>query len=72
MKFKIIKFHKVLIINNKINESLYQENLDFSQYETQYKILAIYYPHNYINKIKFNERKEPNFLFNRKEEINLT
>ena len=37
---------KVIKIDNLINESLYQNNQDFSQYHTKYKFIAIYYPDN--------------------------
>ena len=41
--------NKIIKINNEINESLYQENLDFSQFETKHKVVAIYYSDNYTN-----------------------
>ena len=44
--------NKIIKIDNEINESLYQENLDFSQFETKHKVVAIYYPDNYTNKIE--------------------
>ena len=64
----LVKIQKVLKINNLVNESLYQNNLDFSKFVTKYKILAIYYPQNYINKIVFDE--DENTI--EKEEINLS
>ena len=64
----LVKIQKVLEINNLVNESLYQHNLDFSKFDTKYKILAIYYPQNYINKIVFDEDENTN----EKEEINLS
>ena len=64
----LVKIQKVLKINNLVNESLYQSNLDFSKFNTKYKILAIYYPLNYINKITFEENENTN----EKEEINLS
>jgi len=64
----LIKIPKILEINNLINETLYQNNLDFSQFDTKYKILAIYYPQNYINKIDFDENEN----INEKQEINLS
>ena len=39
---------KIIKIDNEIKESLYQNNLDFSKYETQYKTIAIYYINNNI------------------------
>ena len=48
--------------------SSYQNNLDFSHFETKYKIVAIYYPQNYINKITFDENENTT----EKEEINLS
>ena len=64
----MVKIQKVLKINNLVNESLYQYNLDFSKFDTKYKILAIYYPQNYINKIMFDEDENTN----EKGEINLS
>ena len=64
----LFKIQKVLEINNLVNESLYQHNLDFSKFYTKYKILAIYYPQNYINKIVFDEDENTH----EKEEINLS
>ena len=45
----LFNIHKVLNIDNLINESLYQENQDFSKFSTKYKILAIYYPQKFTN-----------------------
>ena len=47
-----VNYNKIIIIDNEINESLYKENLDFSQFETKHKVVAIYYPDNYTNKIE--------------------
>ena len=49
MFFPFIKINNPIIIeiNNLINEQLYQENQDFSQFKTKYKIIAIYYPQTY-------------------------
>jgi len=47
-----VNHNKIIIIDNEINESLYKENLDFSQFETKHKVVAIYYPDNYTNKIE--------------------
>ena len=46
---------KIIKIDNLINEIIYQEDSDFSGFRTKYKILAIFYPENYINNI--NEKK---------------
>ena len=43
----LFNIHKVINIDNLINESLFQENQDFSKFSTKYKILAIYYPQNF-------------------------
>ena len=64
----LIKIPKILEINNLINEPLYQNNLDFSQFDTKYKILAIYYPQNYINKMSYDENEN----MNENKEINLS
>ena len=50
----LFNINKVINIDNLINESLYQENQDFSKFSTKYKILAIYYPQNFTN---FDETK---------------
>lgn len=39
---------KIIKIENEIKESFYQNNLDFSKFETKYKIIAIYYINNNI------------------------
>jgi hypothetical protein len=44
------------ILYNIINDSLYQENLDFSSFETKYKVLAIYYTDYVINKTDIIDR----------------
>ena len=36
----LINEGKVIKIDNIINDSLYQENIDFSSFETKYKVLA--------------------------------
>ena len=38
----LINEGKVIKIDNIINDSLYQVNLNFSSFETKYKVLAIY------------------------------
>ena len=44
-KLNILYNQKVTIeIDNKINESLYEDDLDFSRYSTKIKAIAIYYP----------------------------
>ena len=47
---------KVIKIDNLINDSLYQDNQDFSNFTTKYKILAIYYPQNVINPTYFDNK----------------
>ena len=47
-----VNHNKIIKIDNEINQSLYKENLDFSQFETKHKVVAIYYPDNYTNKIE--------------------
>ena len=47
IRFKDIEFidKKIIIeIDNKVNESLYESNLDFYNYSTPIKIISIYYP----------------------------
>ena len=43
----LFNIYKLINIDNLINESLFQENQDFSKFYTKYKILAIYYPQNF-------------------------
>lgn len=45
----LFNINKVINIDNLINESLYQDNQDFSKFSTNYKILAIYYLQNFRN-----------------------
>ena len=53
--FIIINNKKIIEIDNKVNESLYENNLDFFNYTTPIKIISIYYPeflnisNNFIN-----------------------
>ena len=52
-----INDYKIIKIDNLINESLYQNNQDFSNFTTKHKIIAIYYPDNIIinnNRNKYN------------------
>ena len=47
----LINKKKVIIIDNVINESDYQDDINFSNFETKYKIVTIYYPPiRYFNK----------------------
>ena len=81
MKLKIIIFFislfiinviKIIKIDNLINEISYQDDFNFSQYKTEYKILAIFYPDNYSN---FNNKsickKEFLLLQKKNKEINI-
>ena len=52
----LINEGKVIKIDNIINDSLYQVNLDFSSFETKYKVLAIYYTDYVINKADIIDR----------------
>ena len=40
---------KLIKIDNKINEPSYQINLNFSQFQPKYKVVALYYLDNYAN-----------------------
>ena len=53
-------------IDNKIDEILYEKNLDFSNYSTNIKIIAIYYPEYLIN----NDVDHNNQIKNKSEIIN--
>ena len=39
---------KIIEIDNKINESYFEDNIDFSHYSTQIQALAIYFPNIYL------------------------
>ena len=73
----------VVELNNKINETLFEKDLDFSNYSTEMKIITVYYPEfiyikdNYINKDgkeekyyeNSNSQKELNININEKYNI---
>ena len=58
----LINQEKVIKIDNLINESFYQNNQDFSQYQTKYKCIAIFYPNN--NSSLTNHNKEIKNIIN--------
>ena len=61
----------VININNEINETMYQENLNFSKYKTSYKIVVIYYPPNYVQKaIELDNQNITDLKINKKNKIN--
>ena len=62
----LINEGKVIKIDNIINDSLYQVNLDFSSFETKYKVLAIYYTDYVINKTDIIDR---NSLINKQVKL---
>ena len=62
---------RVLIIDNIISESFYQNEEDFSKYDIKYKILAIYYPENFLNIIENVNTDFINFFNNKNGEINI-
>ena len=54
---------KKVDLNNKINITLYEENLNFSSYSTSIKSIALYFPDlNYNNKYLFNYKKNNEFI----------
>ena len=61
---------KLIKIDNLYNESIYQNNQDFSQFNTKHKILAIYYPQNEIHKENYLNKNTSLSLIKEKEEIN--
>ena len=69
--FESINISKEIKIDNLINESLYQENMNFSKFDTHYKILAIYHLDNIINEEDFNNKKIYKLFIKRKKEINI-
>ena len=66
----LVNITKVLKIDNLINETLYQDNKDFSQFETKHKILAIYYPQNYTNRKNWLKEIYNESEIQKNEEIN--
>ena len=68
INLNIINITKIIKIDNLINEVVYQNELNFSQYKTNHKILAIYYPDNNNKSIY---KKEFQLLPDKKEEINI-
>ena len=44
IKNKNFYFPNIIEIDNKINETLYEKNLDFSKLSTKIKVIAIYFP----------------------------
>ena len=68
----LFKITKVINIDNLINESLYQDNQDFSKFSTKFKILAIYYPQNFKNftDIKHSVDKKTSKFLIEEEEFN--
>ena len=52
---KISSFNNKIIveIDNNIKESLFEQNIDFSNYSTEIKMIAVYYPEFLIEKNKF-------------------
>ena len=62
LSFKNINFFirkNIVEIDNQINEKLYENDLDFTKYETNVKAIAIYFP-------QFIYLKEP-YIFNKKK-----
>ena len=60
---------KLIKIDNLYNESIYQSNQDFSQFNTKHKIIALYYPQNKISNEDYLKNTSQS-LFKKKEEIN--
>jgi len=61
---------KVIKIDNLINESLYQDNQDFSKFTTKYRILAIYYLQNIISPTDLDNIKTTLSFSKKNKEIN--
>lgn len=69
--FLFINEPKLINIDNLIIESFYQKDLDFSQYNPELRVLAIYYPENHNNIIDYNDKKTISSLINRKRDNNI-
>ena len=50
----IIKDKIIIKIDNQFKESFYQNNIDFSKYNSTYKILTNFYPEYFMNQTSFN------------------
>lgn len=62
---------RVIIIDNIINDSFYENEHDFSKYDIKLKILAIYYPQYFLNIIEYININFFNFIKKENREINL-
>ena len=67
----MLNITKIIKIDNLINEIIYQDDSDFSQFTTNYKILAIFYPENYINNINSKNNNQIQLSIKKEEEINI-
>ena len=65
-----INIIKVIKIDNLYNESVYQNNHNFSKFDTKYKVLAIYYPINSNDTNYYIDKNISQSLIKEKEEIN--
>ena len=66
----LINIKKIIKIDNLINEVAYQDDFNFSKYETKYKILSIFYPDNFFNNNESVYNQEFQLLSKKKEKIN--
>ena len=67
-----INVTKVIKIDNIINQKFYQNDCDFSNFETKYKVLALFFPQQSINKIKLGVNKKDSSFVNEEENIKLS
>ena len=62
-----VNITKVIKIDNLDKQSLFEKNINFSQYETEYKILAIFYPLNYIENRNYVNNMTNSYIHENKE-----
>ena len=70
--FTIISINKknFIRIDNVINESSYQDDIDFSHFDTKYKIIALYYPPNCNKPIEHFNKNRTESVINKTYDFN--
>ena len=68
----MINKSKIIKIDNIINESVYQDDLNFSNFSCNHKIIAIYYPINCNETVEYVEKNILKSKVNAINEINLS
>jgi len=63
----ISKDNKIIEIDNKLKETNYEKNKNFSQYSTKIKVIALYFPNIYLSEFSETMIKESQFKDNKEE-----